>query len=44
MIFTPSGIFIDVREVQPANASLPISVTLDGISIDVRDVQELNVP
>jgi hypothetical protein len=42
MLVTPSGITMDVRDLQPANAYLPMLVTLFGITIDVRDSQSSN--
>jgi hypothetical protein len=38
----PSGITIDLREEQPANAPSPIEVTPLGIIIEVRDEQPAN--
>ena len=38
-IVTPFGILIDLREVHPANADSPISVTDSGITIDFSDMQ-----
>ena len=43
ILVTLDGIFIDVRLLQPSNASCPILVTLDGMVTDVRLVQPRNV-
>jgi hypothetical protein len=38
MLVTPSGMVIEVSEVVPSNAQLPILVTLAGIVMEVRAV------
>ena len=37
-----SSTIIDVRELQPQNASLPMLVTLEGMEMDVRELQLRN--
>ena len=39
MLVTDDGMFIEVREVQPEKAEIPILVTDDGMFIEVREEQ-----
>ena len=39
MLVTPLGIVIEVSELQPKKAELPMLVTLLGIVIEVSEVQ-----
>ena len=43
MLITPSGIVMEVREVQDSNAYISSVVTLFGIVMDLSDEQFLNV-
>ena len=40
MLVTPSGIVIEVSELQPEKAHFPILVTLLGIVIEVSELQQ----
>ena len=44
MLFTLSGMVIEVREVHSEKASLPMLVTLSGMVTEVREVQPEKAP
>ena len=44
MLFTLSGMAIEVREVQPPKAQFPMLVTLSGMVTEVSKVQSEKAP